>query len=216
MNDTAELFGKRMRTLQESLADHFGFYRIRPDEAGIILARLHGFKWSDSEIIIIPSKYFDGYSFWTEKVKLSSLQDAKIEALKKTYILNTKFSPINNNTANFYYQARMHPLSQFSSLPTHAKEIVDKVEKFCLIGDKPFFDYLWVLVPSISLDHPLIRQDKNVDKWTLIDENGSQVVFEKEEKAANFLDIKLTEKNLVCPIIIGERDGKSYFLSMWR
>ena len=215
MNDLAESFNKRIQSLQSSMADYFGFYRIRPDEASVTLARLHGFKWSETGTVIIPSKFFGDFRFWTEKVHPTTSIDAKVEAVKKTLILNTKFAPIGNSSTNFGYQARMYPLPQFIQPTGSAKSVIDKVERFSALGNNPFFDYLWVLVPSVNINHPMIRHDKDVEKWVLVDESNTTTTFDNQNDAVLFLDSKLVEKKLVYPIIIGERDGKCYFLSMW-
>lgn len=215
MQEIADSYSKRMKSLQETLADYFGFHRLKPDEAAVTLARLHGFKWSENGSIVVPNKFFGEFHFWTEKDTVDSTStDVKTEAIKKSLILNTRFAVNGSSTSNFHYQARMYPLPNFLTPPSSVREIINKVESFSALGNNPFFDYLWVLVPSININHPFLRHHKEVEEWSILN-NKEEVLFSNSMEASMFLDKKLVENKIVYPIVIGERDGKCYFLAMY-
>lgn len=212
MPELANTFQKRMRDIEEGVADICGFYRLKPDEAAVTLARLHGFRWNDTGSVVVPSKCFDDKSFWTDG-STEYVEDPMAEALKKTMILNTKFVPTGAMTINFTYQPRLYPLANFGvEIPAKAKEIIANSEALGALGGTPFFDYFWVLVPGINVVHPAIQKPK--DCWTIRDGEANNV-FSTADDAATFLDTMLVRDKYLIPIIIGERDGKCYFLSMW-
>jgi hypothetical protein len=208
MNELANTFAKRMRSLEESISDTLGFYRIKPDEAAIMLARLHGFRWNDSGYINVPARLLKDSNFFG----LAEPELEKSSVLEKTVILNTRFVPTTVNTLNFIYQPRMYPLPYFQvALPDKAQKIVDGVEHLSNLNHAPFFDYFWILVPSISLVHPLIQKTK--DHWTITEE-GSTNIYTDINEAALSLDKLLVKEGYLVPAIIGERDGKCYFVCM--
>ncbi len=196
--------------MEESIADVAGFYRIKLDEAAIILARLHGFKWSESGSITVNSKFFENCKFWSDGAK-EETEDDKIEGMKKTLILNTRFVPVHAGFATFNYQARMYPLSSFT-LPTNLQKVIDSTENLNSLNDCAFFDYYWVLVPSLGIDTTLIQRQK--DHWTIC-EKGVETIYTNPSDAAFALDKYLVTEGAVAPIVIGERDGKCYFVSMF-
>ncbi len=214
MTEMAHAFAKRMRSLEESIADTCGFYRLKPDEAAVMLARLHGFRWNDGGVVTVSSKFFDSLNFWPEGTTMESGDDPQIEQIKKNMVLQTKFVPNNSSAVTFNYQPRMYPLSHFPvEMPDKAKSVLVKAEGFSGLGNNPFFDYFWVLVPSISLNHQCL-QKPNKDSWTL-KLDGTTHVYKEQMDAAVSLDKKLVKDGYVVPVIIGERDGKCYFLCMW-
>jgi len=215
MPEMSHAFAKRMRSLEESVSDLLGFYRIKPDEAAVTLARLHGFKWNNSGIVTISSTFFDGCHFWSEGAVISESEEDKAEGMKKALILNTRFVPTNVGSVFFNYQPRMYPLSLWEtrvSTPSTVQKIIDRSEHFALLNRSPFFDYYWVLVPSINIAHPLIQKQK--DHYT-VREGGSNVVYADATEAAFSVDTILVKEGCVVPIIIGERDGRCYFVSHW-
>ena len=208
MTEMAHVYAKNMRELEESISDTLGFYRISPHEASVILARLHDFKWEESGSITVPSKAFEKCCFWNESPK-----EEKSDGLDKTLILNTRFMPLSVGMIYFGYQARLYPLSGFSvTIPEKTKKIIEHTENLTNLNGSPFFDYYWVLVPSINLNNPLIQKQK--DSWTLR-EGDVNVVYNDYNEAALLLDQMLVKSGCVVPVVIGERDGKCYFLSMF-
>lgn len=215
MNELAHSFAQRMQALTESMSDILGFYRLRPDEAAVTLARLHGFKWNDSGVITIPSKCFDSINFFLTEPDFTSSDpdEQRMDDLKRALILNTRFVPSSVGTIHFNYQPRMYPLPTFSSsMPEQAQKIVDSVEHLEALNGNPFFDYYWVLVPSINIDHPAIQRQKN--HWT-IHEHNANTVYSDYDEAVKVIDTMLVKAGCIVPVVIGERDGKCYFVCMW-
>lgn len=221
MPELAHAFAKRMRALEEGMKDTVGFYHLKPDEAAIILARLHNLRWNDSQsTIVVSGKFFDDYTFWTEEKPLSPEQMAEelremknAESMKKSMLISTRFASSPFSLLSFAYQPRIYPLPGFvADLPPIATRILESVEHCSDLGGAPFFDYYWVLVPSISLNHPLLNKPKGC--WTIKDGNQNYV-FQDQMEAASKLDTQLVREGFIIPIIIGERDGRCYFLSAW-
>jgi hypothetical protein len=209
MTEMAHVYAKQTRELQESISDTLGFYRISPHEASIILARLHDFRWEDNGTISVPSKVFEKCPFWSESPQVEDKNDE----LKKTLILNTRFTPANINVHYFGYQPRLYPSFGLQlPIPNKTKKIIEQTESFVSLNGGPFFDYYWILVPSINLNNPIIQKQR--DSWTL-KEGDVNVVYNDYNEAALRLDQMLIESKCIIPIIIGERDGKCYFLSMF-
>jgi len=220
MPELAHAFVKRMRELEEGMRDTIGFFCLKPDEAAITLARLHNLRWNDSQnVIAISGKFFDDYVFWSEEKPLSAeqlaeeMREAKTaESMKKSMLISTRFAASPFSLLSFAYQPRLYPLPSFSAdLPPSATRILESVERCSDLGGVPFFDYYWVLVPSISLNHPIINKKGT---WTIRDGNQNYV-FQDQIEAAAKLDTQLTREGFIIPIIIGERDGHCYFLCCW-
>jgi len=156
--------------------------------------------------------------FWGEG-EVIGIEDEDM-ALKKSIILNTRFIPIGatgvtgiSSVAKFNYQPRMYPLllwAEKNPLPETLQKIMNGVEKLRSLNEMPFFDYYWVLVPSLSVQHPIIQKTK--DNFSLRIDNET-VIYNKAADAEFALDTFLVKKNQIIPIVIGERDGKCYFVS---
>jgi hypothetical protein len=66
-----------------------------------------------------------------------------------------------------------------------------------------------LIVPGV--DFPLRKSDS----FTFLDKSGIIRLFDTREDAIKDLDKILIENKDVYPIIIGEKDGKCYFISFW-
>jgi hypothetical protein len=222
MEELAHSFAKRRDILQSQITDTFGFYRLSPAEAGIILARFHGYNWNDNQnVIIVPGDFFDDYVFWAEDGKLSEedllAEELKniqsVDSLKKTMLISTRFVSSPQHLVSFGFQPRMYPLTKFSAkIPDKTKAILEKAETCLELNKAPVFDYYWAVVPSVNLNHPLLHRPK--DHWTIRDGNMNHV-FQDSIEAAHKLDEQLVREGFLMPVILGERDGKCYFVCLW-
>lgn len=213
MNETASCYTKRMRQLEESISDTIGFRRIKPDEASIILAKLHGFLWNDSGCIQVSSSHFESDPFWVEG---PSIQVDDFKELKKSIILNTKFVPTGVAPSMFHYQPRMYPYSQVASSiapPTRLQKIINFSEKFPYLNNCSFFDYYWVLIPGINVNNPILNR-VNKENWE-IKEGSVNVTYSNQEEVMVALDLRMVKNGSLVPVVIGERDGKCYYVSLW-
>lgn len=97
------------------------------------------------------------------------------------------FGGITNNV--FDYSPTIYPFHMLESMVSpEVYQIVSSLECFSGIGGKPIFDYYAVIVPGVDLPNPFDMDTKiNMDK-TLI------------------------SLGLMTPAVIGEVDGKCYFL----
>lgn len=106
------------------------------------------------------------------------------------------------NTANFNsppgldYQPRLYPITQFRRYPERMVDLIAHLEAFPEAGGRPIFDHYGVLVPSI---------------W-----NASSTVstLSPNAKCAEFDEAMIADK-VVVPILLGEKDGRIYFVNYW-
>ena len=109
-------------------------------------------------------------------------------------------------------------------------KLVERLESCPQFNGKPMFDHFLVLVPSpqpirwsaaetVSIKTPkkcIVKKGENKDEEKYIVMNGETVnVFNDPIRAKVCLDEILISKKLVTPVLLGERDGKCYFLSFW-
>jgi hypothetical protein len=96
------------------------------------------------------------------------------------------------------YEPRIYPIHMFKDVVSaDVSKVIDHLETFPATGGRPIFDHFWVLVPSVNIAHI----------------PTADVVKEKilTEGAFKF-DVKLVETKSVLPVLLGEKDGKMYFL----
>jgi len=97
------------------------------------------------------------------------------------------------------------------------KHIIKSLEAFHDMQDRPVFDHYWVICPSVDYPHTTYDlSGAGTTKHYLIfnDENKVQG-FKSQEKAYNALDFMLTNNGSMNPVLLGEMNGKCYFISYW-
>ena len=101
-------------------------------------------------------------------------------------------------------------MSTFEKLiPEQAKKILENCDKLKAYGNNPFFDYYWLAYQAIDTDNLF-----NGKKWAFND-NGKISEFDTQDQINLCLDEKLIQSKITFPLIIGEKDGKSYFVCFW-
>lgn len=193
---------------------HYGFNRITMTNAAIILAKSLGFNYSPSQEvtggfvgsyrteakITVNRKFFGKYNFDPEQVLGF---DPIVSEIARSPIFTVK------QQNPYVYQPRVYPLHEFWELASQdVKDIISLLEAFPDAGGKPIFDHFGVIVPSVSLPH---SQKDGI--FTFLDERGLAQVYSTKEEAEKALDFALIAGKYIFPIIVGEKDGKCYFLS---
>jgi hypothetical protein len=207
MNEVCRTLEKRINLIKEFNKENYcGFHKIKTSDAAILLAKMHGFRLNDYNQLIVPYRFFDGCYFWANK-------ETDLEEQKKGIILKEKrvLAETTKPVSGFSYQARLYLVSAFDDIPERTRKILGLVECLPDLGNNPAFDYYWVLVPSINVNHPMVKKD---NKWKIYVDSEERL-FDDEHSVANKLDRMMIEKGIFTPMILGERDGSCYFISMW-
>ena len=180
---------------------YYGFNRITMTNAAIILAKSLGFNYTNSSIKV-DKKFFSNYEFDPDANKLQY----------SPFISEIAGFPIFNNKETIYdYEPRVYPLHELNSIvPENVKKTISLLEAFPDSGNKPIFDHFGVIVPSINF--PV----KSEAGYSFLDSKGIVHVLQTREEAAKLFDINLIKNDYICPIIIGEKDNKCYFICYFR
>lgn len=215
MNEVAGVYKKRMASVEKFPQDScLGFYPLKPEDAAVCLAKFHGYRWNAYQgVIIAPFKSFDE-PFWkdekiAEQTKYGDLHEMQqMEDAKKWITLKEKKVHISD-CIGFNFQPRLYPLASFKlPMPQRVSEIITAVECHPLMNHFPIFDYYWVLVPGVSVQHPLIHCKSN-STWIVGDQT-----YKDQMEAAIALDYHLIKTGYLQPIVLAERDGKTFFLCL--
>jgi len=214
-NSLADEVRKSIDIFREHIEQsHYGFNRITMTNAAVILAKSVGFNYVPSQEMIcgfgthrteakinVDRKFFGRYNFDPEQ----SLEfNHAISEIAHSPIFTTK------QKNNYLYQPRVYPLHEFWEITSHEmRDIIALLESFPDAGNKPIFDHFGVIVPGVALP----QQTPKDDLYTILDDNGLAQIFSSKEAAEKALDLILIKGEYIFPIVVGEKDGKCYFLS---
>jgi len=214
MTSLAGSFRKRNEIIANFLNERYcGFTKLRMIDTAIVLAKVHGaiFK-EDYRSVSYPRRVFDQCPFWLEP---NTVYLAKNKApdgdQNKEHRVTVEACMIPDI---FAYRPRAYPLHEFTAkMPEHVQEVVKAVEDHQDMLGKALFDQFWVIVPGVALapemhnyaGHWVIRRGK---------ENNCEL-HPSAESAEKSLDVILTDTGTVCPALLGEKDGKCFFLTYW-
>jgi hypothetical protein len=108
-------------------------------------------------------------------------------------------APVKGNPV--LYEPRLYPIHEVEETLSHrTRTLIDLMEAFPEAGGCPIFDHYWCLVPSLFvLNIPVGYGDwaKNIADLT--------TCFDKA----------ILKVNAVPSVLLGEKDGKSYFIDYW-
>jgi hypothetical protein len=176
---------KNIELLKENSQVYFGFNRITMTNTALILAKSLNFKF--------------------EVETTDSVEICKITVPRNIFSFN--FDP-NFLEDDFVFEPRVYPLHELMDIANDSvKKIIEVLENFPDAGNKPVFDHYGVVVPGIKF--PLIKDEL----YTFFDESGVLRSYNERDEAVRSLDKILIKRGDLCPVILGERDGKCYFIS---
>jgi hypothetical protein len=176
---------------------YYGFNRVTMTSAAVILAKsldynmhqpflLAEFSNAREYRIVVEPRHFKGYNFFVEGGGL--------------VLRHPEPTPL-------LYEPRVYPLHEFWPAASQTvKEIIDLTENFPDANGKPVFDHYGVIVPGVA--YP--KKDPR-----FVDDNGNILSFDSIEEAKKALDLTLIKKRCITPVIVGEKDGKCYFIGYW-
>jgi hypothetical protein len=113
---------------------------------------------------------------------------------------------------SYTYEPRVYPLNQLWHLASsEIKCLIDHLEVFPEAGGKAIFDNYVVLVPG-----PLCPVNTNLEgKFAILDKDGIHLLYDSREESYFALDCILLRDNIVPGVLLGERDGKCFFVSLF-
>lgn len=101
---------------------------------------------------------------------------------------------------SFMYKPRVYPYYEMQAVaPPQVTNLIEHLED-CAYLNGAAFDHYMVLIPSIDYCKETID---------IASENNQDI------EVVKYLDMELIRKEHLVPILLGERDGKCYFLSYW-
>lgn len=183
--------------------NYFGFNRITMTTASIILAKSLAFSYIENgneDNIVVNRKLF--YNFNPE---------TPIEYNPYVSMVSGGATFTDRPQTPYNYEPRVYPYHEFSEIASdETKGIICHLENFPDVGDKPIFDHFGVIVPGVEF--PLRKSES----FTFLDKAGIIQKFNTREEALKTLDTILIKDKDIYPIIIGEKDGKCYFISYFQ
>lgn len=208
--DTYQSMGLNLlaKEIESSLADYqeksdlnyYGFQRITVTIAALSLAKLHGYKlqvFNRISSIKVPANFynFEGKS-----------------------LLN--YVPSNNDVwgghvglpvklEDYDYMPLAIPLHDVEKIPDSMKKVINHLEEFPEAEYKPIFDHYLIISPGPK--YPRI----NESSCDIFDKTGKKNNFSDPISAKKFLDNTLINEGYLTPILLGEKDGKCYFICFW-
>lgn len=199
----AEEVHKTMDLFREHTeCNYFGFNRITMTTASVILAKSLGYAYvedNSGDKIVADRKMF--FNFNPEPV-------IEYNPYVSMMIGLTVFG--DKPQIPYDYEPRVYPYYEFASIASkETQKIISHLESFPDVGNKPIFDHFGLIVPSVNFPK------KESGDFTFLNKSGILHIRETREEAVKDLDKIMIENRDVYPIIIGEKDGKCYFISYW-
>jgi hypothetical protein len=198
IRDSIELFKTQVHEV------YYGFNRITMTNAAVILAKSLKYKliatWPQEKRtykIFVPGSVFAGYDF-------------EVDPSYVPYMTSTG-EPVKVKRANesFEYEPRVYPIHKLWHIaPPSVVKIIDHLEAFPKACGKAIFDSYAVVVPGVAYPRG--------DTLSIIGVDGTKQDFNSREETVQALDIALIQKNYITPVLLGEKDGKCFFVSFFR
>jgi hypothetical protein len=182
---------------------YHGFNRVTLTVTAVILAKAHGYMMSTS-----LSHWESGDRRCTIKVPKGKFYD--FGADQEGYRGLTQ--QLRMSSSDYPYQPRAYPAHFLDNMVSEqTKKLMAHLDQFPETGGRPIFDHFIVIVPGVK--YPVVGHD---DYWRIRLPNGEIETFATGDLAAEALDMILLRKGYIHPVLLGERDGKCYFIDYWK
>jgi len=194
--DLAQQVKEEMDKLKnQNQEKYFGFNKISMTNAAIVLAKVHGYKI-------------------THDTKSNGrMCNQKIIASRDLFgdCSNFFFNSVGENTDYtwFGFEPRNYTIMEFrefNNIPQSMEKLIAHLEKFPEINGKPLFDHYRIMIPSVRYPSTSSSQCSYID-------NDKNQVDGPLDKVRKELDMILFEKGFYSPVLLGEKDADSYFIS---
>lgn len=202
--EMAKRIDETIETFREMIEDmYYGFHRLTMTNAAVIAAKINGFHlWAP------------------EKDQNGSTKDAPVKPYRIAVpgeIIDECFK-IKSSNQCYEYSPRAYPLAEIDFVSEQIRDTIDRLENFSDAGNKAIFDHYVVVVPSVRWPYkksPIIVN--SVNQKIIHGFNNPEGGQYKTSEFPYFLSYKemdtiLIKEKAVIPVLLGERDGKCYFI----
>ena len=169
---------------------YYGFNRITMTSAAVILAKSLGYSFNPSYQLSVGGHVM------------------RVEAqvtINRSFFTDYYFDSSLVVDANYHYEPKVYPFHELKEIASpEVMHTINMLEKFPEANDKPIFDHFGVIVPTIAYKNKMFNN-----------ENGILQDYENLEDATRDLDKIFIKKKFFYPIIVGEKDGKCFFICYW-
>lgn len=175
--------------------NYYGFNKISLETASIILSKMSGYSlanadnqdgFPDNVQVFVTPNTFGGYKFWVENDHL--------------YDPNRLFNV-------FGLVPRAHPYHELENIaPKRINELIQYLDCFPDIGNRPLFDNYLVLIPGIYYPEP-----NTTGRYRLPNGELSEVM--RSDLARIKLDREFLAQGILTSALVGIRDREMYFIS---
>ena len=149
-----------------------------------------------------------GYSYKPSYNLFAGSQNVKVDAniiINRTYFGNFYFDPTLYVDASYFYEPKVYPFHELKDVASdEVNSVIKFLEHFPEANNKPIFDHFGVIVPSIAYKNNLFKND-----------NDEVMDFATVDECQIELDKVMIKKKLFHPVIVGEKDGKCFFICYW-
>jgi hypothetical protein len=168
-------------------ADSFcGFNKISLVMASVILAKMSGHTMDQSSLYYTSTRICADVDFLKSSGVFYDFDKTKVDYMPVAYT----FTELNSTASE------------------DMKKLIEHLESFPPLGNKPLFDHYRILVPSVNYPfEPCKYRFK---------EDSEEVVCDVLNDAKHKIDCIFVKRKLMTSILLGERDGDHYFICYWR
>lgn len=201
LSSLAKVFKAQIdKVAQLKQEQHCGFYRVPLTHIALSLARMLDFDYKDGySQILVPASHYKGHDFLVDGNEADEYWDRPLKKMGK----------LARNSNSFIYSPRTYPIHQFDVKSNRVEKILSQLESFHDMADRPVFDHFWVVCPGIEYPNSPLE-----GSWCIKTE-GSVKKFSTQDQAFVALDKEMTRAGAMNPVLIGEMNGKCYFISYY-
>jgi hypothetical protein len=186
MNLLAKEMQESITQREDETVDYYGFQRTTIANCIVALAKSHNY-------------YLDSKNSKTIiKIPASKLYDFEGRRNESTH------SRIND----FDYMPVIIPLHEID-MTESMRKVIGHLDTFPEADNKPVFDNFFI----ISCGPKFPRT--NTDPLVIFDKNGIKSTFSDKLEAKKHLELTLIKEQCLTPVLLGEKDGKCYFICFW-
>jgi hypothetical protein len=175
---------------------YYGFNRITVTTAAVILARLHDYTISTT------------FTHWESNERKCCIKVPR----PRFFDFTTEERPPLSRSDYFLYQPMAYPAHRLNNLASaETKQLIELLDNFPDANGKAIFDHFIAVVPGVQ--YPTVGHE---GCWRVRNYKGVVEVYETSEIASEAVDFSLVENGYITPVLLGERDGKCYFIDYFR